>query len=108
MSNRTRENQVLIRMTNEEYAAYQIRLDKSKLKKISFGIKCLLGQPITVFDVEGLSAIQKQLGAIGNNLNQIAKVINSGGLAQINVLEDLQKGVGELWQLLRLVKVAKR
>jgi hypothetical protein len=90
-------------MTDAEHLAYRARLVKSEMKGNVFGIHCLLGQPITV--VQGISELIRQLKAIGNNLNQIAKSVNAGQATTLPVVADLEKGVKEIWQLLRQVKV---
>lgn len=105
---RTQDKRITVRMTSKQYNELQRRLTEAKMKQNDFVLSCISKHPITVVDVEGLAALQKQLGAVGNNLNQIARAVNSGQFQNLPVVADLQKGVGELWQLLRLVKVVKR
>lgn len=99
--NRTRPRQIIIRMKDDEYALYEKQLEKSKLTGNSFGIKCLLDHPINV--IENMPELIRQLKMIGNNLNQLTRAVNSGYTIPPEV-ESLQKGVDELWQLLRQLK----
>lgn len=102
--NRTRPKQIIIRMTQEEYDAYQKRLQKTKLNGNSFGIKCLLNNPITVID--DIPELIRQLKGIGNNLNQLARAANSGKDVPIN-FDELDEGVKEIWRWLRSAKEVK-
>lgn len=105
MTNRTRAKQINIRMTEEEYAAYTARLEKSKLKANEYGRKCLLNQTINV--IEHLPELMRQLKSIGNNLNQIARAVNGGYTAAPSVVAELEQEVQELWQLLTHLKNPK-
>lgn len=102
---RTRPNQIIIRMTEEEYLSYKDRLEKSNLKGNDFGIRCLLDHSINV--VPGTLEMIRSLKAIGNNLNQIAKAVNGDYLPGRNTISELERGVTELWQLLKLPYVTK-
>lgn len=103
---RNRRRQILIRMSDDEIAIFKKRLEKSKLKQNDFSVKCLLCQPINV--VEDMPELIRQLKSIGNNLNQIARAINSGQATPIQAVTDLEEGVGKLWRLLRSLKAGGR
>lgn len=106
MERRTRHKQIKIRMTDEEYVAYQEQLEKSKMKGNEYGLSCLLNKPINV--VEDIPELTRQLRGIGNNLNQLARAANTGQVMPPPAVEELQKGVEELWRLLRRLKGGKR
>lgn len=91
-------------MTDCETTAFQKRTEKSKLTQNAFAIKCLLNHPINV--IEGIAELTRQLKGIGNNLNQLAKAANSGQAMPL-VVTELEEGVGQLWRLLRQLKVEK-
>lgn len=101
---RTRERKITVRMTEDEYQKYQTRLEKSKLKNQEYGLRCLLNHPINV--VENMPELIRQLKAIGNNLNQIARAANAGQ-AMPPVVTELEQEVSQLWQLLKSLQ-AKR
>lgn len=102
---RTRQRQIIIRMTDDEAAAFQKRTAKSKLKQNEFAIKCLLNHPVNV--IEDMPELIRQLKAVGNNLNQLARAANAGQAMPPASVAELGKGVDELWQLLRRLKGEK-
>ncbi len=58
---------------------------------------CALDKEILV--IPGLSGIQDKLNAIGNNLNQLTRSVNSGMCSAIDLTE-MRKEVANIWQLL--------
>ena len=103
---RTRAKEVKTRMTEEEFQKYQARLEKSKLTGNSYGLHCLLNHKINV--VEDVPELIRQLKAIGNNLNQIARATNAGNVIPPPAVAELDEGVKELWQWLRRQKEGSR
>lgn len=102
---RKRSKQIIIRMSEKEHADYTKRLNKTSLTSNSFALKCLLCHPIFVID--GMSALLRELKAIGNNLNQVARATNSRQQVPDILLKDIEKGMSELWLLLKSLKVGK-
>ena len=95
---RNRTNQILIRLNDAEFAKYQKRREQAGKSGNAFCLACLLNHPIRV--VEHLPEMLRQLKAIGNNLNQIARAANSGFQAP-PVTREIQEEVDLLWQLLK-------
>ena len=58
---------------------------------------CALGKEIVV--VPGIDAAAEELRRIGNNLNQIARAVNSGQVRAVDLTKTAE-GVKEIWQLL--------
>lgn len=58
---------------------------------------CALDKEILV--IPGLSGIQNELNAIGNNLNQLTRAANSGMCSVVDLTE-MRKEVADIWQLL--------
>lgn len=58
---------------------------------------CALDKEILV--IPGLSGIQDELNAIGNNLNQLTRSVNSGICSAVD-LSEMRKEVAAVWQLL--------
>ncbi len=102
---RTRERRITVRLTEEEYNALQERVERSGLRQNAFVLHCIAQNPINV--IEGISDVLKALRQIGNNLNQIARAVNAGLATNQPVIEELQKGVDELWLLLRWLKAGR-
>ena len=100
MERRTRAKEVRIRMTDDEFSTYKERLESSKMTAQKYGLRCLLDdEKINV--IEDMPELMRQLKAIGNNLNQIARAANSGGKEPPAAVAELQQGVKELWQSLK-------
>ena len=63
---------------------------------------CSLGKRIVV--TPGIDALISELRRVGNNLNQIARVVNSGYISDsstlVTELSEIQKGVKQIWQSL--------
>lgn len=102
---RVRQKQIIIRMTEEEYNTFKKRLDKTGLSQNDFAIKCLNSTQINI--VEGITELMRELRAVGNNLNQIARAINSGKVDKLPAIEELEKGVAEVWRSLRRLMAGK-
>lgn len=96
---RKRAREIKIRMTDDEYEKYLLLVEKSGLKRNEYGLHCLLNKEI--FVMPELREILLSLKNIGNNLNQIARVTNTGKTPPLDVTAILERQVNELWQLLK-------
>ena len=56
-----------------------------------------------VMNISGLDEIAHELRAIGNNLNQITRAVNSGYIQAVN-LHETEEVLGQLWQLLNSLR----
>ena len=64
------------RTTEEEKSIIMKKVDASDLSISEYLRRCALGKQIVV--VNGLDDLARELRAIGNNLNQITRAVNSG------------------------------
>ena len=62
---------------------------------------CALGKEIVV--VPGADSVAEELRRIGNNLNQIARAVNSGGVHAVD-LSETSEGVRRVWQSLNSLR----
>lgn len=97
--NRTRAKQVVIRMSDEEYAAMKKKVEASGMKQSEYLIKCITNKNVT--NTDGLKELAIQLKRVGVNLNQIAEALNGRGYYEYGLITQNQKELSELWQLLR-------
>lgn len=79
MANRTRNKCVSIRVSEQELAFIKRRIQKSNLSHREYILRCLIGKEIHV--KEGGLEVVKELKMIGNNVNQIARKVNSGEIS---------------------------
>src|SRR5208337_4397028 len=93
---RRRSHQSLIRWTDDEFTSITDKADKSGLAVAAFMRAAALGSPgpraqrRPPADHKALRQILGELGRIGNNINQIARALNSGEKAS---LPDLQQAL---------------
>lgn len=81
---RQRSHQCLIRWTDEEFASISEKADKAGMAVAAFMRAVALGNPgpraqrRPPADHRALRQILGEIGRIGNNINQIARALNSG------------------------------
>ena len=81
---RQRSHQSLIRWTDEEFASISEKADKAGMAVAAFMRAVALGNPgpraqrRPPADHKALRQILGEIGRVGNNINQIARALNSG------------------------------
>jgi len=92
MVNRFRNERLEIKLTTEEKEIFKKKLELSKSKSMGHFIrKCVLEAPIFVIDMNVFRRLQTLIGKNSNNINQIAKRVNSTGIIYREDIEDLKK-----------------
>ena len=97
--NRSRPKQIVIRMTEEEFAKVKAQVEKSGLKQQDYLIRAITNKPIT--NTDGLKELVPELKRVGNNLNQLSRKANEGYVIGVEQLEQAQKELSEVWQSLK-------
>lgn len=99
MKNLYRNKQLIVRLTHEEKQIFENKLAMSNLKSMSHFIrKCVLEKEIFVVDMTPIMKIQQLLSNQANNINQIAKKINTNGIIyrkDIDYIKQLNKNLSE-------------
>ncbi|MBE6111500.1 MAG: plasmid mobilization relaxosome protein MobC [Peptococcaceae bacterium] len=95
---RNRNISVLIRLNQTEYDYLKKQVAASGLSQEAYLRLLIAGYEIKPKPPEEYKALLRELSAIGNNVNQIAKVANSKGFIAENELEDLKKLQDTIWQ----------
>ena len=85
------------RATEEEKDRIMKKVEASDLNISEYLRRCALDKKIVA--VNGLDDVARELRAIGNNLNQITRAVNSGYIQAVN-LQETEEVLGQLWQLL--------
>ena len=85
------------RATEEEKDRIMKKVDASDLSISEYLRRCALDKPVIV--MEGVDRITHELRAIGNNLNQITRAVNSGYIQAVD-LQETEEVLGQLWQSL--------
>ena len=104
MANRTRNIQLKICLNEEEKEIFKKKMKLAKCKTMShFLRKCVLEKEIYQVDLQPFADLQGLLYNATNNLNQIAKRVNSTGVIYSNDIKDMKKQVEHLsketWQI---------
>ncbi len=100
MNNKTRPKQLSFRVNEEEYQKLQERVQESGKNQQEYILSCVLDKKIV--NTDGIKELIPELKRIGNNLNQIAKRCNEGGVlpSEAEVREQGEE-LKQVWQLLR-------
>ena len=85
------------RATEEERDRIMKKVETSDLSISEYLRRCALDKQIVA--VNGLDDVARELRAIGNNLNQIARAVNSGYIQVVN-LQETEEVLSQLWQSL--------
>jgi Bacterial mobilisation protein (MobC) len=99
---RQRPSQSLVRWTNEEFARVAAKADKAGLAMAAFIRAATLGdagpraQRRPPADHKALRQILGQLGRIGNNINQIARALNTGGQTSSAELKEARRACQDM------------
>ena len=99
MANRTRPKQMVIRLSEKEFAQIKEKVEQSGKNQQQYVIDALT--KATVTNTDGIKELIPELKRVGNNLNQIARTLNEGGICPTVYVNKSLKELEELWQLLR-------
>ena len=95
-----RNKRVNIRLTQAEYDAISKRAKDANMTLNSYISRCCLDKQIVV--IEGLDELNRQHRSLGNNINQLTRLANSGQIQVVDLGEFLSeyaaigKGIIEL------------
>ena len=100
MANKSRPKQLSFRVSEEEYQQLQEKISKSGKNQQEYILSCVLDKQIV--NTDGIKELIPELKRIGNNLNQIAKRCNEGGMlpSEAEVRKHGEE-LNKVWQSLR-------
>lgn len=102
MQNRTRNVQIKFWVTPEERKLIEQKMAQLPTKRIgAYMRKMAIDGYIIYTDLSEFKEFQKELQAIGRNINQIAKRINSTGSAYDTDIAEIKERLDEIWRLQR-------
>lgn len=98
--NRKRNRQISFRLSDQEYKNLQLKSEILSLSIPQFCKDVALSKKIREPKIDNKGALQiaSELRRIGNNVNQVAKHLNSGLNVSEGQIKALQEELGELWQ----------
>lgn len=102
MENRKRNVQIIIRVTEEERALIEEKMQQIPTLNLSaYARKMLIDGYIIILDLQEVKAHIAQLQKIGVNVNQITKRINKTGRIYAEDMDEVKRLMEEVWRLER-------
>ena len=102
MENRKRNIQIKFRVTEEERKLIEQKMSQLPTKYIgAYMRKMAIDGFIIYTDLSEFKDFQKELQAIGRNVNQIAKRVNSRSTAYYTDITEIKEQLDEIWKLQR-------
>lgn len=98
--NRSRPKQIVIRLSEKEFETIKNKVNQSGKTQQEYIIEALTKAQIVNFNE--LKTIYLELNRQGNNLNQMAKLMNRNNRnVELQELEEALKEVSEIWRSLK-------
>lgn len=102
MENRKRNVQIIIRVTEEERALIEEKMQQIPTLNLSaYARKILIDGYIITLDLQEVKGHTAQLQKIGVNINQIAKRINETERIYADDMDEIKRAMEEVWRLER-------
>ena len=109
MANRKRNIQVKFYVTAEEKELMEQKMAQLQTKRIGAYLrKMAIDGYIIYTDTTEIKAFTAELSAIGRNINQIAKRINTAGSPYQADMEEIRERLDQIWQLQRRILSSQR
>jgi hypothetical protein len=100
MQNRTRKEQLIVRVTPEERQLIQKKMGQFGTGNFNaYARKMLIDGYVIHLDLSDFQKLSGEINAIGVNVNQIAKVINETRSIYGNDIIQVKELVNEAWRL---------
>jgi len=102
MQNRTRTEQLIVRVTPDERKLIQKKMRQLGTNCFSrYARKMLIDGYVIHVDLSNFQKLSAEVNAVGVNINQIAKAINATGKIYENDIAEAKERVEEIWRLLK-------
>ncbi len=101
MENRKRNVQIIIRVTEEERALIEEKMQQIPTLNLSAYARKMLIDGYITLDLQEVKGHTAQLQKIGVNINQIAKRINETGRIYADDMDEIKRVMEEVWRLER-------
>ena len=99
-----RTNNVMVRFTDAEYASISISAEQAGYPVAVYVRKSALDEHIEVHynitaELPELQKLIAEYSAIGNNLNQIARYFNQGGIISSEMKKEIRKALRDIYEM---------
>ncbi len=104
MANRKRNIQMKFYVTEEEKQLIEQKMQQIPTQRYGAYLrKMAIDGYIINMDTTDIKALTTGLGAIGRNINQIAKRVNAGGSVYKEDIQEIRERLDEIWLLQRRI-----
>ena len=104
MANRKRNIQMKFYVTEEEKQLIEQKMQQIPTQRYgAYFRKMAIDGYIINMDTTDIKAFTAELGAIGRNINQIAKRVNAGGSVYKEDIQEIRERLDEIWLLQRRI-----
>ena len=104
MANRKRDIQIKFWVTEEEKVLIEEKMRLLPTQRYGAYLRKMAVDGYIIYtDTADIKVMNKELSAIGRNINQIAKRLNAGGPAYKEDIQDIKESLDEIWQLQRRI-----
>ena len=109
MANRKRNIQMKFYVTEEEKRLIDEKMAQLPTRRYGAYLrKMAIDGYIIQLDTTDIKRMNAALSAIGRNINQIAKRVNSGGPTYQADMEEIRERLDQIWQLQRRILLSQR
>ena len=98
---RKRTKQVNFRLSEEEYGHLKKQVQHSGLSREGFLRSLIAGVTLRPKPPDQYAALLREMSAIGNNVNQIARVANAAGYARRDEIAQITEMQRTLWTMVK-------
>ena len=98
---RKRMIKISVRLNEQEHTHLKRLSEITGLKMEPLVRQLILGRELKPRPPENLAALLRQMSAMGNNINQIAKTANSSKFIRSEDIEEIKNMQSELWQVVK-------
>lgn len=97
-------HQIMLRLTDTEYDIIKEHAGNANLPLAEYARKQIMNKRIItkyeiVADVPELKRLIREFGRIGNNLNQIARYFNQGGIHSQEMQKSIRQCIAEIYEM---------
>lgn len=102
MANRTKKNSIQFYVDDDELAIIKERMTDAGFTNRGEYMRRLAVDGMTVnVDTSAIRQLCSEFNAIGQNINQVARLVNGSGKVYQSDIKRLQDKVDEIWHILR-------
>lgn len=109
MANRKRNLQLKIYVTGEERAKIMKKMETAHITQIGAYLRKMAIDGFIIYtDLSVVKEYQKELGAIGRNINMISKRINMTNSIYNEDMKELKSRLDDIWKIQRKILMSLR